>query len=71
MFPTELELEMHRKEMLRTAENYHLIKSLRKEDAEPTLWQRLRTHLSAGQPEMAATEIRGSVKQNKQTEAIA
>ena len=71
MFPTELELEMQRKEMHRAAENYHLIKSLRKEDAEPTLWQRLRTYLSAGQTKMGATEIRGSVKQQKPTEAIA
>ncbi|MBI1257641.1 MAG: hypothetical protein GC204_09235 [Chloroflexi bacterium] len=70
MFPTEIELEMHRKEMRRAAENYHLIKSLREEDAEPTLWQRLRTRMSAGQPTAPIIEIRGSVQQ-KPTEAIA
>ena len=71
MFPSELVLETHRQQMRRDAENYHLIKSLREEDAEPTLLQRLRTHLSAGQPEMAATETRGLVKRQKPTEAIA
>ncbi len=42
MFPSEIMLETHRKEMQRAAENYHLVKSLRAEDAQPTLWQRAR-----------------------------
>ena len=71
MFPTEIELEMHRQEMRRAAENYHLIKSLREEDAEPTFWQRLRTRLSSAQPTAPVIEIRGSVKQQQPTEAIA
>ena len=70
MFPTEIELEMHRQEMQRAAENYHLIKSISEEDAEPTLWQRLRTRLSSAQSTAHVIEIRGSVQQ-KPTEAIA
>ena len=71
MFPTEFEIQMHQKEMRRAAENHHLVQSLRKEDAEPTLWQRLRTHLSVSQPNVEAIQSRGSVKQPKQTKAIA
>ena len=68
MFPTEIELEMHRKEMRRAAENHRLAQLVREEDAQPTLWQRLRTHLSAAQP---ATTVQNQGRVQHQTEAIA
>ena len=43
MFPTELQINEHRNEMMRTAEQQRLIKSLR---SEPTLWQRLVARVS-------------------------
>jgi hypothetical protein len=51
MFPSELELEYHRRDMLRAAEHQRLIKSLR---TSPTLWERIRARLSA-RPAYAAT----------------
>jgi len=68
MFPTEIELEMHRREMRRAAENHRLAQFVREEDAQPTLWQRLRTRLSTAQPVNAA-QNQGLVQ--RQTEAIA
>ena len=69
MFPTEIQLEQHRKEMHRAAENHRLVRFIREDAAQPSLWQRLRTHLSAAQSGTAVVQNQSSVKQ--QTEAIA
>ena len=70
MFPTELELEMHRQEMRRAADNQRLIQFVQEGNAQPTLLRRLRTRLSANSSEKEVVRSRGSVQQ-KPTEAIA
>ncbi len=66
MFPTELQIEQHYKDLRRAAEQHHLAQFVLEDNAQPTLWQRLRTRLSASQPTVETVRISGSVKPQKQ-----
>jgi len=68
MFPNELQIQQHHKDMRRAAEQHHLAQYVLEDNAQPSLWQRLRTRLSTAQPVNAA-QNQGLVQ--RQTEAIA
>ena len=66
MFPNELQIQQHHKDMRRAAEQHHLAQYVLEDNAQPSLWQRLRTRLSASQPTVETVRTSGSVKSQKQ-----
>jgi len=70
MFPTELELEQHRQDMIRTAENQRLVNFVQagneRTASQPTVWQRLRVRLNGAQAEQS-----GAVAIKRTNQAIA
>ena len=67
MFPTELEINQRRKDLQREAENYRLVQFAR--ERRPSVWQQLRSRLSAAQVRAVELSVNSPVKQ--QPECVA
>ena len=60
MFPSELQLQAQRDELLRQAEQQRLARFVT--DGRPTLWQRLRAHLHLNSTEIVTFQAREPIK---------